>query len=99
VIAIRQVDENGVTEAEFSDVNAVRQLLAADVPANTCCLRFIDPYGDTTFNRLQLPVLASELRAAAAGASHTLRQRVEALVAFVDAAEREPHHYGKFIGD
>lgn len=27
---------------------------------STRCLRFIDPYGDTVFNRLQIPVLQSE---------------------------------------
>ena len=99
MIDILKVDENGVTEATFPDPDALHQLIAGDVPANSCCLRFIDLYGDTTFNRLQLPVLASELMAAAAGASHALRARVEALVAFVEAAGEEPHHYIKFIGD
>jgi len=99
VIAIRRVDENGVTEATFPDPEALDQLLASDVPDDTCCLRFIDPYGDTTFNGLQLPVLASELRVAAAGVSKALRERVEALVAFVEAAEKEVHTYVKFIGD
>jgi hypothetical protein len=27
----------------------------------TCCLRFIDEYGDTTFNQWQIPVLIQEL--------------------------------------
>ena len=26
------------------------------------CLRFIDPYGDATFNQLQLPLLLRELK-------------------------------------
>ena len=30
----------------------------------TTCLRFIDPYGNTVFNEIQLPVLLSELEAA-----------------------------------
>jgi len=29
----------------------------------TTCLRFIDPYGNTVFNEIQLPVLLSELEA------------------------------------
>jgi hypothetical protein len=28
---------------------------------NTSCIRFIDSYGDTVFNRLQIPTLLSEL--------------------------------------
>ena len=99
MIDICRVDENGVTEATFPDPEALGQLLAFDVPDDSCCLRFIDPYGDTTFNGLHLPVLASELRAAAAGASQALRERVEALVAFVEAAGKEVHTYVKFIGD
>lgn len=30
-------------------------------PATSSCVRFIDPYGDTLFNQLQLPVLTQEL--------------------------------------
>lgn len=37
-------------------------LVMADARASTC-LRFIDPYGDTIFNSLQLPVLESEVSA------------------------------------
>ena len=99
MIDILRVDGNGVTKATFPDVEALHQLLDGDLPANSCCLRFIDLYGDTTFNRLQLPVLASELTDAAAGASNSLRERVQALVAFIKAAGKEPHHYIKFIGD
>jgi hypothetical protein len=36
-------------------------LLMVDADA-TACLRFIDPYGDTTFNSLQLPVLETEVK-------------------------------------
>ena len=30
---------------------------------STVCLRFVDPYANTTFNQLQLPTLLSELQA------------------------------------
>jgi hypothetical protein len=98
VIEILRVDENGLTEATFPDPEVLHHLLATDAPGDTCCLRFIDPYGDTTFNRLQLPVLAAELRAAAASSAAS-RERVKALARFVEAAGEEPHHYVKFIGD
>ena len=41
-------------------------ILATGDFSNTACLRFIDPYGDTVFNRRQAPVLIEELQAAAA---------------------------------
>ena len=99
MIDILRVDENGVTKATFPDPDALHQLLDDHVQADSCCLRFIDLYGDTTFNRLQLHVLASELRAAAAGGSQVLRERVEALAAFVEETGAEPHHSIKLIGD
>jgi hypothetical protein len=42
-----------------------RGLLAAVLQSShlndTACLRFIDPYGETLFNTLQMPVLLEEL--------------------------------------
>jgi hypothetical protein len=35
----------------------------------TRCLGFIDPYGDTVFNQLQIPVLIDEFKAAVASVS------------------------------
>jgi hypothetical protein len=99
VIDIFRVDELGSIQAAYSDPEALHELLADGPPQNSCCLRFIDPYGDTTVNQLQLPVLAAELRAAAAKATPALRQRVEALAAFVETAGTEVHTYVKFVGD
>ena len=97
VIDIFRVDENGNVLATFSDCEVLHELLVAHIPLDSCCLRFIDPYGDTTFNQLQLPVLVAEL-GAAAKAAPTLRQRIESLAVFIEAA-REPHLYVKFVGD
>jgi hypothetical protein len=44
----------------------------------TCCLRFIDQYGDTTFNQLQLPVLIDEFATLrSATQDPQLRQRLD----------------------
>jgi len=86
VIDIFIVDEGGNIRATFPDCEALHKLLEIPPPQDGCCLRFIDPYGDSTFNLLQLPVLAGELRAAAAKGAAGLRQRIEALAAFVDSA-------------
>ena len=66
----------------------------------TCCLRFIDHYGDTTFNQSQIPVLISELQALAASSEDDHeREGLESLIAFVRNAEGEIHTYIKFWGD
>jgi hypothetical protein len=74
--------------------------LLVDEHSGTCCLRFIDPYGDTTFNQSQLPVLIEELR--------DLRDRVtepeavevlSGLLGFLQCAVDQVHMYVKFIGD
>ena len=46
-----------------------RYLLNMTPSANTHCLQFIDPYGDTVFNGLQASVLFAELEAASTGVS------------------------------
>jgi hypothetical protein len=44
---------------------SVNVLLSLASLKTTMCLQFIDPYGDTVFNTLQLPVLLLELEAVA----------------------------------
>ena len=61
---LRLESENDSQLDELPDprgyVGVVVELAAA---SKTMCLRFIDPYGDTTFNRVQVPVLIEELLA------------------------------------
>lgn len=45
--------------------NRMNWLLRLATFDSTHCLQFIDPYGDTVFNRLQIPVLQSECSALA----------------------------------
>ena len=55
---------------------------ALDLPGleDTVCLRFVDPYGDTVFNRSQIPVFISELE--------SLRSRVTDVALHQEAARR-----------
>lgn len=58
--------ERGTCVAELGDPhNRVNWLLSLAILDSTLCLRFIDPYGDTVFNDLQIPVLQSECSALA----------------------------------
>jgi hypothetical protein len=99
MIDIRVQDEDGNLESEFGDPQIIHSLLAV-APADSRCLQFIDPYGDTTFNRYQAEVLASELETAAARLTVSgERERASALVGFVRNAATMIHMYVKFIGD
>jgi hypothetical protein len=54
----------GVTNTLPGSPDLLGWLIWCSDDSKTCCLRFIDPFGDTTFNSLQTEVLAEELRAA-----------------------------------
>ena len=63
-IDVRIESENGTCLAELLDPhNRMNRLLSLAVFGSTRCLQFIDPYGDTVFNRYQIPVLQSECSA------------------------------------
>ena len=69
---------------------------------NTLCLRFIDPYGDTKFNQLQIPVLISELESLLAlehCQTHKKLGEFEEVIAFIRKARKQVHTYVKFYGD
>jgi hypothetical protein len=62
-------------------------------------LQFVDPYGDTIFNGLQMkPFLAEweSLSAFADAAERDVLERVKGMAKFVESS---PHHYLKFVGD
>jgi hypothetical protein len=68
--------------------------------AGTTCVRFLDPHGDTVFNRLQLPVLAQELDVlAAATKDRAVRDHLSAVAELARRAAGEIHTYLWFIGD
>jgi hypothetical protein len=53
-------DENGNTLEAFYGLPLTLGVVE-NAPASSVCLRFIDPFGDTTFNQQQVEVLAREL--------------------------------------
>ena len=98
MIAVRLQDEDGHVEDEFDDSEILNVIIEHNT-ADTKCLLFIDPYGDTTFNRYQAEVLANEVVAAAANISAGDAERARRLAAFVRRAAADVHTYVKFIGD
>ena len=99
MIAVVRQNESGTEEARYMDPGIVSELLAHADPDDRC-LAFIDPYGDTTFNQLQLPVLLDEIRIVRDRlANGELRTRADNLILFLQLALNEMHTYIKFIGD
>jgi hypothetical protein len=102
-IDCRVEDEDGGVLNELPDSQSlVAFLLTPDnsTIGQTLCLRFIDEYGDTTFNQLQISVLLLELNAAVLRCTNMeARAHGEKLAALIATAEGEVHTYVKFIGD
>jgi hypothetical protein len=101
IIGIAITDESGI---EISRVVGNTHLLDAvlfDLDGEQfCCLASIDPYGDTVFNRLQIPRLAKEWAALEASIvdreSKEVSNQVQVLI---ERARQTPHQYLKFFGD
>jgi len=92
-ITVQIEDERGIREGDpWVHADATRLLVGEH--SGTCRLRFIDPYGDALFNRLQLPVLLAELRALDAQAPQpSLRIVLRSLVTFIEPAIGELNTY------
>ena len=99
---MRWEDENGAEQAAV--LSPPRSQFASLIPEATTldypCLRYIDPYGDTTFNQLQLLHLIADLeRTLPRCTTPETRQHVEAMIDLARKAAGEVHTYIKFYGD
>lgn len=93
------VDERGHREGPAWDHPRSGELLA-QATAGTCCLRFLDPYGDTIFNQQQLPILLSELDAYCAALPDGELAAIGAeLALFLRRAVGQLHTCVRFVGD
>ena len=63
------------------------------------CIDFIDPYGNTVFNQLQLPVLIGELETLNGGLPSELYGHVEGVLTLLRTGLDRPHIYARFVGD
>jgi hypothetical protein len=67
--------------------------------SGTVCLRFIDPVGDTTFNRAQVIVLLQELAGILPNLGDQERASIDCIIRLAEQAEQGAHLYLKFVGD
>ena len=67
--------------------------------SGTCCLRFIDPFGDTTFNRVQATALLGELAGLRPKLDGRTRAFIDQVIELAERTEGGVHLYLKFEGD
>ena len=100
-IDVRIQNERGGVIRELPDPRSLLPRLLRQLSGKeSVCVRFIDPYGDTYFNQLQMPVLLRELRAVVDGCTdQDAKAHGEAVVALVESANERVHTYVLFTGD
>jgi hypothetical protein len=98
-VTVRIQDEFGAPlDDGWDDVHSSQALVAPDATGH--CLPFIDPYGDTLFNQLQIPDLIGELMEHRAKTrNEPLTRTLDSLISYLQNAEERVHVYVRFIGD
>jgi hypothetical protein len=97
------ITESGEPKQEVFDPSQHLTSLATnrwDKLSDTMCLRFIDPWGDATFNQAQIPRLLEELRSELREWNEPeVKSHLEKVVRLVERAVERTHTYIKFTGD
>src|SRR5882724_11935558 len=91
-------DEHGKWLSDFIDVP--HGILSRVHEHPLSCLSYVDPYGDTMFNHLQLPSMRGDLQLLQAVVTDRGDiEFVRRLQLLVEECTKEPHRYLKFVGD
>jgi hypothetical protein len=98
-IRVRIQNEHGEPLDEgWDDRLSSTALAAPDTKGH--CLPFIDPYGDTVFNQLQLPELIGDLMDhRRLSKNEGIARTLDSLIFYLQSAEDRAHVYVEFIGD
>ena len=100
-IDVQLTDEHGNIEAEVLDpMNRLTHLLAEFGDPSSHCLQYIDPFGDTIFNRLQMDRLLQEwalIEESALDAEDKVQ--LTDIKALAVRCSDSVHMYMKFVGD
>jgi len=102
-IDVAWVTEHGEPKQEVFDPHGFLTRLATTawpLLEASAFLRYVDAWGDTVFNQVQIPKLISELREEL---SHQVeaetRAHLEKVIRLVERAAGRTHTYVKFVGD
>ncbi len=100
-IDVRVETESGEVQDEvLDDRNLTEKLLPDREDASSPCLRFVDPFGDTVFNQIQIPLVVKELETRLRAASRPeVKSHCEAILKAVTATVGEDHTYVRFSGE
>jgi hypothetical protein len=100
-IDVRLEDEDGnETSVVFDPTFLVEKLLPPFEDESSYCLRFIDPYGDTVFNSLQMPIFIKELEQAIEETSENdVKSIGQKILKLATECQKDDHQYLKFYGD
>jgi hypothetical protein len=96
------VSERGEVVEEVFDEESRLTALIESVPEydSTHCIQYMNPYGDTIFNSLQLTRFLDEWKMVEAqSATQEEKDLVAAVQRLALLAEEENHMYLKFVGD
>jgi hypothetical protein len=97
-IGLQRESEVGGVLARFQD-RGIDLRIVLRAPPDSAVLRFIDPYGNTVINQMQLRQLITELRGLVSeAAEQDFRHNVERVISFLEAS-RGVHVYVRFVGD
>ncbi|MEK7424181.1 MAG: hypothetical protein AAB131_10115 [Actinomycetota bacterium] len=93
-------DERGkVVEELTGSADGLNDLLARCSGEEFVLLPFVDPYGDTVFNRLQIPSLIRELRRLRETTTPRELDLLDRLDRLVNRCQEDVHLYLRFLGD
>ena len=100
-VDLRWEDEDGKLIDEILDPKmCISHLVLKTDLAGATCLRFIDPYGDTTFNQNQIPILIEELKATSERVQDNgIREHLRRIIELAETSRGQLHTYLKFYGD
>jgi hypothetical protein len=100
-IDVRVETESGEVQDEvLDDHNLTEKLLPDREDGTSPCLRFVDPFGDTLFNQIQIPFVVKELEKRLLGsAKPEVKAHCQAILKAVTATVGEEHTYVRFSGE
>ncbi len=99
-VDVQLVEGNIMYEMVPDMHNALSSLLQSHSFPDTKCLQFIDPYGTTRFNQLQIPVLIEEFKMAMQEVSDKeMRDQLDKELALIEKAKGRDYACIDFEGD
>jgi len=100
-MSIQLEDHQGKVLEEIPDLESLlARLFPSWEDANFHCLRYIDPWGATVFNRLQMDEVISELwRIRAQTTVEVERAFIDAIEGMARRCKEGEHRYLRFLGD